>query len=148
MPMNSGLTSSSSEFTKRSEFSKSPLRGESSSERGLYSSVRNMITGGRLSLAKVGSLVFVRSLIMLLFGVAATLAWQSYGDASRKTIAGWSSHLAWLAPATAPTGTSAEQSTALALAAVKQSVDKLTAEINKLQTQGADRASRSGSRRL
>jgi hypothetical protein len=143
--MNSGLTSSLSE---RSELSKNPLRDGSSREWGLHASVWNLITKARLWFGNGVSLVFARSLIMFLFGVVATLAWQSYGGAVRNTIAGWSPHLAWLAPTTVSTGTSTEQSTALALAGVKQSVDKLTAEISKLQALGTDRPSRSGSRRL
>ena len=146
--MNSGLTSPLSEFAKKSEFSKSSLATEPSSRRRLHASALNLIAGARLRVGKVISFVFARSLIMFLLGVAATLAWQSYGGAAGKTIAGWSPHLAWVAPATATVGTSTEQSTALALAGVRQSVDKLTAEISKLQALGIDKPARSGSRRL
>ncbi len=73
---------------------------------------------------------------------------QSYGSDVRKTIANWSPHLAWLAPAAAPAGTSAERlkATSLALAAARQSFDKLTTEISKLQAQDIPDA-RPGSRR-
>jgi hypothetical protein len=79
-------------------------------------------------------LAFARLVIAFFLGVAATLAWQSYGRASRTAIAGWSPHLGWLAPAATPAGTSPERlkATSVALAAVRQSVDKLTTEIGKL----------------
>jgi hypothetical protein len=40
----------------------------------------------------------VRILIPFCIGVTATLAWQSYSDAARRIIAGWSPQLVWLAP--------------------------------------------------
>ncbi|HWN48286.1 MAG TPA: hypothetical protein VNO18_00345 [Xanthobacteraceae bacterium] len=101
-------------------------------------------------LGKVVSSAFARYLIAFFIGVTATLAWQSYGGAARKAIAGWSPHLGWLAPAAAPAGTSREQfkATSLALVAARQSLDKLATEISKLQAQGtADKPSRSGSSR-
>src|SRR5690242_1182065 len=39
-----------------------------------------------------------RFLIAFCVGVAATLAWQSYGDAARETIASSYPQLGWLAP--------------------------------------------------
>jgi hypothetical protein len=87
---------------------------------------------------------FFRVLAFLVIGVAGTLAWQSYGDPARATIASWSSHLAWVAPP-APTG--ADQIVAISrdLAVVRQSVDKLANDVAKLQAsqQGADRTSAS-----
>ena len=87
---------------------------------------------------------FVRFLASVIIGVAGTLAWQSYGGPARETIASWSPHLAWLAPLALSTGT--EQIVAISrdLAVVRQSVDKLAADITKLQApqQGApDRTS-------
>jgi hypothetical protein len=41
---------------------------------------------------------FARFLIAFCVGVAATLAWQSYGGAARKMIASWSPQLRWSAP--------------------------------------------------
>src|SRR6267154_24916 len=41
---------------------------------------------------------FARSLITFCIGVAAALTWQSYNDAAKKIIAGWSPQFAWLAP--------------------------------------------------
>jgi hypothetical protein len=91
---------------------------------------------------------FVRFMMIFFIGVAAAVAWQSYGAAAREVIASWSPHLAWLAPAAAPAGTSAERlkATSLALAAARQSFDKLTTEISKLQAQGIPDA-QPGSRR-
>src|SRR5258708_11381452 len=81
---------------------------------------------------------FVRFMMIFFIGVAAAVAWQSYGAAAREVIASWSRHLAWLAPAAAPAGTSAERlkTTSLALAAPRQSFDKLTTEISKLHAPG------------
>lgn len=71
---------------------------------------------------------FVRFLMFLFIGVMATLAWQSYGGAAREAIASWSPHLAWLAPP-------ADQVVAISrdLTVVRQSVDKLAADLSKLQ---------------
>src|SRR5262249_3304415 len=99
---------------------------------------------------------FARYLLAFFVGVAATLAWQSYSGGARKTVAGWSPRLAWLAPAAAPHGISPARIKAAspALAAVHQSVDKLAGEIGKMEAQGgSDRTaasppSRRGSRRL
>jgi hypothetical protein len=103
-----------------------------------------------LWLGKVVSSAFARYLIAFFIGVTATLAWQSYGGAARKAIAGWSPHLGWLAPAAAPADTSRERlkATSLALVAARQSLDKLASELSKLQAQGtADKPSRSGASR-
>jgi hypothetical protein len=58
------------------------------------------------SLGKRASRALVRFLIVFCIGVAATLAWQSYGDATRAIIATSWPHLAWLAPETLPQGAS------------------------------------------
>jgi hypothetical protein len=79
-------------------------------------------------------------------GITATLAWQSYGGPARETIASWSpSRLTWLAPPAAPTGPDQIVAISRDLAVVRQSVDKLAADITKLQApqQGADRTSAS-----
>jgi len=39
-----------------------------------------------------------RVLVPFCIGVAATLTWQSYSDAARRIIAGWSPQLVWLTP--------------------------------------------------
>jgi hypothetical protein len=146
MPMNSGLTSALSEFTKRSEFSKSGLAAELSSEPPLHPSELNLTTRVRWWLGKLIPFAFARFLMIFFVGVAATLAWQSHGDGAREAIASWSPHLGWLAPPPAPTGASPDQLAAVSrgLAVVRQSIDKLAADIAKLQStqQGAlDRTS-------
>src|SRR5258708_31446342 len=80
---------------------------------------------------------FVRFMMIFFIGVAAAVAWQSYGAAAREVIASWSPHLAWLAPAAAPAGTSAEQlkATSPALAAARQSLHKPTTAISNPQAQ-------------
>ncbi len=77
---------------------------------------------------------FVRFMMYFFIGVATTLAWQSYGGPARETIARWSpSRLAWLAPPAAPTGPDQIVAISRDLAVVRQSVDKLAADITKLQ---------------
>src|SRR5260370_19748490 len=62
-------------------------------------------------LGKLAPLVFARYLITFFIGVAATLAWQSYRDATREEMIG---------------------ATPASLALVRQSVHKLAVEIAKL----------------
>jgi hypothetical protein len=57
---------------------------------------------GRPSLHKRIPLAFSRFLITFCFGVTATLAWQSYEDATREMLASSFPHLLWLAPRTQP----------------------------------------------
>ena len=82
---------------------------------------------------------------MFCMGIAATLAWQSYGDAAREMIAGSYPQLGWLEPQTVGVGTIPETTTRIApatafdsqdlllksilvnLAAVRRSVDQLAA---------------------
>jgi hypothetical protein len=150
MPMNPSLTSALSDFTKKSEFSKSGLAAELSNEPPLHPSELNRITRAMLWLGKIVPLAFIRFLMIFFIGVTATLAWQSYGGTARETIASWSPRLAWLAPPAAPVSTSPDQIVAISrdLAVVRQGVDKLAADITKLQApqQGArDRTSASPS---
>jgi len=149
----SSLTSALSEFTKRSEFSKSPSATGASDEPPLHTNKPHLLMRARRSLGKAVPLVFTGYLMAIFIGAGATLAWQSYGGAARQTIAGWFPQLGWLAPPaspvaqTAPTAAAAAaasfgaspgslKATSLALAAVRQSVDKLATELNKLQAQG------------
>ncbi len=130
--MNPNLTSAVSEFSKG--------RTERSNKPSLRTLVQNLIARIRLWLGKLVSFAFARVLMILIVGFAAGVAWQSYGGAARKAIASWSPHLGWLAPAAVPGGTSPERlkATTLALAAARQSIDKLANEIGKLETQGGD----------
>jgi hypothetical protein len=81
-----------------------------------------------------------RYLIIFCIGVAATLAWQSYGDAAREMIANSSPQLSWLAPRAAPvqvppntiaSAPSPDQqqlkAMLLGMGAMRQSVDQLAA---------------------
>jgi hypothetical protein len=90
-------------------------------------------------------LAFARFLITFGVGVAATLAWQSYGDAAREMVANSSPQLGWLAPQAAPVAQNAPDTIApaasaapvadqpqlstvsLDLDAVRQSVDRIVA---------------------
>jgi hypothetical protein len=72
-------------------------------------------------------------MMFFFIGVAVTLVWQSYGGPARETIASWSPHLAWLAAPAAPTGPDQIVAISRDLAVVRQSVDKLAADIIKLQ---------------
>jgi len=105
------------------------------------------------SLGKRASRTFARLLITFCIGVAATLAWQSHGDAARRMIANSYPQLAWLAPQAAPLAQTAPSTAAPAglspellqlkamaanLAAVRQSVDQLAAQLaaSRQQTAG------------
>ena len=97
--------------------------------------------GRRRSLWRRGPLALFRFLIVVGIGVAATLAWQSYGDTARETIANMFPQLAWLAPQASrgvenvadPTASAAispdQQLSPVSadLDAVRQSVDKIVA---------------------
>jgi hypothetical protein len=104
----------------------------------------------RPSLGKRASRRLVRFLVVFCMGVAATLAWQSYGDAARAMIAKSSPQLGWLAPQTelavptaanvvAPAAAAAPdlQQLALGLASVRQTVEQLAAQLAAGQQQMA-----------
>src|SRR6266436_6292133 len=107
MPMNPNPASSLSEFAKG--------RPERSTKMS-FRAISNLIVRVRLWLGKLVSFAFARVLMIFVVGFAAGVAWQSYGGEARKTIAGWSSHLAWLAPAAVRGGTSPERLKAMSLA--------------------------------
>jgi hypothetical protein len=144
--MNPNLTSAVSELSKG--------RTERSNKSSLRTFVPNLIARVWSWFGKLVSSAFVRVLMIFIVGFAAGIAWQSYGGAARKAIAGWSPHLGWLAPAAVPSGTSPEggtsperlKATTLALAAARQSLDKLANEISKLEAQGRDVPRRRASR--
>jgi hypothetical protein len=99
----------------------------------------------RQSLGARVTLAIARFLITFGVGVAATLAWQSYGDAAREMIANSAPQLGWLAPQAAPVEQSAADAiepaatraaaadpqqlnpVSLDLDAVRQSVDRIAA---------------------
>jgi small-conductance mechanosensitive channel len=79
----------------------------------------------------------MRFLFTFCIGVAATLAWQTYGDQARELVAGSYPQLAWLSPRAAAAQTSVAttaparsadpqlQELSLSLAAMRQRVDQL-----------------------
>jgi hypothetical protein len=115
-----------------------------------FRAIPNLITRIRLWLGKLFSLAFARVLMIFLVGFAAGIAWQSYGGAARKTIASSSPYLAWLAPAPAPSGGSAERfkAVSLALTSARQSLDKVSTEINRLEVQGGEAPRRRATRQV
>ena len=127
-----------------SDFSRSRPTAEPSNKPRLRTAVRNLVATVRLWLGKLVSFAFARVLLIFVVGFAAGIAWQSYGGGIKKAIAGWSPHLAWVAPAPPSSSGSAERlkATSLALASVRQSVDKLASEISKLEEQGGDTSRR------
>ncbi len=131
-----------------SELSRSRPAAQSSNKPRLRTAMRNLITRVRLWLGKLVSFAFARILMIFFIGFAAGIAWQSYGGGVRKAIAGWSPHLAWVAPAPVSSGGSAERlkATSLALATARQSLDKLATEISKLQPHDGDAPRRRAAR--
>jgi hypothetical protein len=88
-----------------------------------------------------------RILIVFCVGTGSTLAWQSYGDDARAMIANSSQEFGWWAPQTVPVVPTAPDvaapiaaspdlnQLALGLAAVRQSVDQLRAQLAAAQQQ-------------
>jgi hypothetical protein len=102
----------------------------------------------RASLPRRSSRALFRFLVTFCVGVAATLAWQSYGDVARATIATAYPQLAWVAPQAAPVAQTASdaptpaepvmpspdpqeelKAISLDLAVMRQSVDRLAAQL-------------------
>jgi hypothetical protein len=100
-----------------SEFSKGRWAVEPSDEPPLHPTELNLATKVLSWLGKLAPLVFARYLITFFIGVVAALAWQSYRDATREETM-----------ATAPAN----------LDLVRQSIDKLAAEIIKVETAEQD----------
>jgi hypothetical protein len=137
--MNSTLSPTQSEFSA----------GLSAPKRSADAALRpanpknDQLPSKRLSLGRRASRALGRFLIAFSIGVAATLAWQSYGDAAREMIARSSPQLGWLAAQAAPIAQTAPniiasaepaapspelRAVSLSLAAVRQSVDQLVAQ--------------------
>ena len=90
----------------------------------------------RLPPRKRASRVLGRFLIAFCIGIAATLAWQSFGDVARGMIASSSPQLSWLAPPAAPVAEAPlapppyqEEFKAISfgLASVRQRIDQIAA---------------------
>ncbi len=73
----------------------------------------------------------VRFLITFYIGVAATLAWQSYGGAARQIIASLSPQLSWLAPQAAVAQT------------VPDTVEQITRSVNRIVAASQEQIARS-----
>ena len=135
-----------------SEFSRGRWAGEPSNEPPLHPTELDLIRSVRSSRVKRALLALAGFLIAFCVGIAATLSWQSHGDKVRGMIANLSPQLAWLAPQAAPVADAAPTASASAspdqlavisrsLAAVRQSVDKLAADITKIQATKLDTVS-------
>ena len=133
-----------------SEFSKGRWATEPSDDPPLHPTELDLVPSTRSS-SRRRALALVRFLITFCIGVAATLAWQSYGDAARGRIASSSPQLSWLAPqaasvvqtvpaASAGPSPDLNQLKAISrdLAVVRQNVDKLAAEISKVRVAKRD----------
>jgi hypothetical protein len=131
--MNPNLTSAVSDFSKGHT-------ERSNNKMSLRALIQNLIARVWSWLGKLVSFAFARVLMIFIVGFAAGIAWQSYGGAARKAMASWSPHLGWLAPAATAGGASPERlkATSVALAAARQSLDKLANEISKLEAQSGD----------
>jgi hypothetical protein len=126
-----------------SDFSRSRPAADPSNKRRPLAAVRSLIARVISLPRKLVSSTFVRVVLIFLVGFAAGMAWQSsHADGIRKTIAGWSPRLAWIAPGPASSAAAAERlkATSVALAGVRQSVDKLATELDRLQAQDRQRA--------
>src|SRR5262252_6032557 len=85
-----------------SEFSKARWAAEPSVDAPLQPTDLDLVQSTPSWLGKQASFALARFLIAFCSGVAATLAWQSYGGAGRKMIASSSPQLGWSAPQAAP----------------------------------------------
>jgi hypothetical protein len=79
------------------------------------------------SLVKRVSRGLARFLIIFCIGVAATLAWQSYGNAAREMIANSSPQLGWLVPSANSSSEQQLKAMSSDFATMRQRVDQLAA---------------------
>ena len=100
-----------------SEFYKGRWAAVPSDKPPLHPGELSLVTKVLSWLGKLAPLVFARYLITFFIGVAATVAWQSYRDATREEMIA---------------------ATPASLDLVRQSVDKLAVEITKLQAAEQD----------
>jgi hypothetical protein len=135
-----------------SEFSEGRWAAEPPIDPPLHPTELDLIQNMRSSRVKRAFLALAGFLTVFCIGIAATLAWQSHGNAVRGMIANLSPQLAWLTPPAAPVAEAAPTASASAspdqlaaisrsLAAVRQSVDRLAADITKLQATKPDTVS-------
>jgi hypothetical protein len=86
---------------------------------------KDEFASGSLRLGKLNLLAFTSYLIAVCAGVAATLAWQSYGDAAREAIV----------PAASSPAQLQRDAVSLDLDAVRQSIDAIAASLAASQEQ-------------
>ena len=79
------------------------------------------------SLVKRASRGLARFLILFCIGIAATLAWQSYGNAAREMIANSSPQLGWLVPSASSSPEQKLKAMSTDFATVRQRVDQVAA---------------------
>jgi hypothetical protein len=140
MPMSSGLTATLSEFTRRSGFTNNPLAAPPPGESPAPPAKTGLLMRIRALPGELVSSSFPRYLLVFGAGVASTLAWQTYAAPARAAVAGWSPHLAWLAPASRGVSADRVKAASLALAAMHRSVDRLAGEVGKLEAGTAEPA--------
>ena len=85
-----------------SEFSKARWATEPSVEARLQPTDLDLVESALSARGRHASFSFACFLTAFCVGVAATLAWQSYGGAARKMVANSSPQLGWSAPQAAP----------------------------------------------
>jgi hypothetical protein len=135
-----------------SQYSEGRWAAEPPSDPPLHPTELDLIRKMRSSRVKRALVVLAGVLTAFGVGIAATLAWQAHGNTVRAMIANLSPQLAWLAPqATSvadaapatPASASPDQLAAISrsLAAVRQSVDKLAADLTRLQAARPDTVS-------
>ena len=88
----------------------------------------------RPSLVKRVSRSLARFLLLFCIGVAATLAWQSYGDEARKMIASSSPQLGWLAPQAERNDTPSPETMRQSLVQLAANQQQMAGDIAKLLT--------------
>ena len=88
----------------------------------------------RPSLVKRISRSLARFLLLICIGVAATLAWQSYGDEARKMIAASSPQLVWLAPQAERKDTPSAETMGQSLVQLAANQQQMAGDIAKLLT--------------
>jgi hypothetical protein len=86
-----------------------------------------------------------RSMITFYVGVAATLAWQSYGGEAREIIASLSPHLGWLAPqaAAAPAVPDSDERMSRSVDRIVVANQEITRSVDRIVTAGQEQVSRS-----
>jgi hypothetical protein len=102
---------------------------------------------GRRSIGRRVSRAFVRYSVVFLFGIGATLAWQSYGDEAKEMVRTEAPSLAWLPPVsrakpppddqgstTAAASSPQLERLELSLLVVRRSVEQLALMVEQLST--------------